>query len=60
MAEPTSDVIIPEKFLGLTPGPNLDTHQFLVTLSVQLKDGSILRVAFPEIAVTMFDNGRRD
>jgi hypothetical protein len=45
------DVIIPKRFLGLTPGPNRPDAQLAVTLAVELEDGHTLRVAFPLYAI---------
>jgi hypothetical protein len=54
------DVLIPKTFLGLTPGPDLANYQYLVTLSVELEDGTILRVAFPLIYLDMYRDERLD
>ena len=44
-------VLVPKAFLGITPGPDRSEYQYLSTLSVELEDGTILRVAFPFIAL---------
>jgi len=44
-------VIIPARFHGILPGPDLKNCQRLVTLHVELEDGTHLRVAFPKIAL---------
>jgi hypothetical protein len=46
-----SDVLVPKRFLGISPGPDIEGLQLLATLSVELEDGSVLRVAFPAFSM---------
>lgn len=42
---PPADVTLPERMLGITPGPALDGYQYLTTIHVQLADGDELKLA---------------
>lgn len=51
---PSTAVILPKAFHGISDGPDLHNYQYLVTIAVELEHGEMLRVAIPRIAVMTY------
>lgn len=54
------DLIVPKSVFAIEPIKSLNGMQKCVRISVELQDGSILRLAFPEACILLYQIEKED